>query len=396
MKYTPEPLDRVFRKINLYLINKSSIKCWKCVLGMPSQCPPLGGAVDKRQPSAFCFLLRPLNMAAFSQRIGRCSYDSVHKIRHCDLQNKRRNDLLQASSLFAKYRSRGLKKFGLRVVENAAERTAAGGPLDGHAIPAVTPMFVYTNGWRKNRRVANNEGCLILAKDGKTTENIKDCNIENELYWCRARIQRTFCTPGSAHPLQSQTRAYSDYGPRAEPFFKTKSGYYDILEVLPSSTQAQIKTAYYKQSFLYHPDRNAGSETATARFSDISEAYTVLGNKALRRKYDRGLLSLSDLVGTTGPSGKDAAGSGAKPRPEGRQSAVGADSRERIHNFDEFLKSHYKEQLRKERETRVRREEFLKKQTEPFEEKKNDYLVEQGSLVMIFLSVLLLFNIRSR
>lgn len=335
-------------------------------------------------------------MAAITQSIGRCSYNSVHKIRRCDLQNKRRNNLLQASSLFAKYQLRGLENFGLRVVENAAERTAAGGPLDGHAIVAVTPLFVYTNEWRKNRRVTNSEDCLMLTKDDKTTENITYCNIEKKLYWCRAGIQRTFCTPGSAHPLQSQIRAYSDYGPRAEPLFKTKTGYYDILEVLPSSTQAQIKTAYYKQSFLYHPDRNAGSETATARFSEISEAYTVLGNKALRKKYDRGLLSLSDLVGTTGPPGKDTAGSGAKPRPEGRQSVMEADNRETIHNFDEFFKSHYKEQLRKEREIRFRREEFLKKQTEPFEEKKNDSAVEMGSVFMIFLSVLLLFNIRAR
>uniref|UniRef100_A0A8C4S5K7 J domain-containing protein n=1 Tax=Erpetoichthys calabaricus TaxID=27687 RepID=A0A8C4S5K7_ERPCA len=46
---------------------------------------------------------------------------------------------------------------------------------------------------------------------------------------------------------------------------KSKTAYYDILQVTPSATQAQIKTAYYKQSFLYHPDRNAGSEEA-ARF----------------------------------------------------------------------------------------------------------------------------------
>lgn len=327
-------------------------------------------------------------MAAVSQRIGRCSYDSVHKIRRCDLQNKRRNSLLHASALLAKYRLRGLKNFGLRVVENVAE-----GPLDGYALVAVTPLFVYTNEWRENRRVTNNVDCFIPSKYCKTTENIKDCNIETKLYWGRARIQRTFCTRRSAYPLQSQIRAYSDYGPRAEPLFKTKTGYYDILEVPPSSTQAQIKTAYYKQSFLYHPDRNAGSETATARFSEISEAYTVLGNKTLRKKYDRGLLSLADLVGTTGPSGKDTAWSGAKPRPESRQSVMGADNREKIFNFDEFLKSHYKEQLRKQKDTRLRREEFMKKQTESFEEKKNDSLMEMGIIVTIVLSVALLFHI---
>uniref|UniRef100_A0A3Q3WES9 J domain-containing protein n=1 Tax=Mola mola TaxID=94237 RepID=A0A3Q3WES9_MOLML len=74
----------------------------------------------------------------------------------------------------------------------------------------------------------------------------------------------------------------------SEPLYKSKTGYYEILDVVPGATQAQIKTAYYKQSFIYHPDRNAGSDAATVRFSEINEAYTVLGNKALRRKYDRG------------------------------------------------------------------------------------------------------------
>uniref|UniRef100_A0A673BB84 J domain-containing protein n=1 Tax=Sphaeramia orbicularis TaxID=375764 RepID=A0A673BB84_9TELE len=68
--------------------------------------------------------------------------------------------------------------------------------------------------------------------------------------------------------------------------------YYDILKVSPSATQSQIKSAYYKQSFIYHPDKNAGSEEAKQMFAEISEAYTVLGNITLRRKYDRGILKL--------------------------------------------------------------------------------------------------------
>uniref|UniRef100_H3DIV8 DnaJ homolog subfamily C member 30, mitochondrial n=1 Tax=Tetraodon nigroviridis TaxID=99883 RepID=H3DIV8_TETNG len=160
----------------------------------------------------------------------------------------------------------------------------------------------------------------------------------------------------------------------------SKTGYYDILEVAPSATQAQIKTAYYKQSFLYHPDRNAGSETATGRFSEISEAYTVLGNKTLRKKYDRGLLSLSDLVGAGCPPGK---------------SVMGADGREKIYNFDAFFKSHYQEQLRREKEIRIRRDEFLKHQTETFEEKKLDWLVEMGIGLMVTLAAVLWISMKA-
>lgn len=333
-------------------------------------------------------------MAAARQLVGRDSYDFVHKIRHCDLQNKQRNSLLQASSLVAKYPLRGLENFGRRVVRNVAQRKTAGVSQDGYAMVALTPSFVYTNEGRTFRKVAQDADCLVLTKDCRSTENIQDCKFESNLYWYRVRGRRTFCTP---RPTQwTQKRAYSDSGPLAEPLFKSKTGYYDILEVIPSATQAQIKTAYYKQSFLFHPDRNAGSGAATARFSEISEAYSVLGNKTLRKKYDRGLLSLSDLVGTAGASGKDTAGSGAKPRGASRRSVMEAGGRETIYNFDEFFRAHYHEQLRREKELRVRREEFLRKQTESFEEKRSDWAVEMGIAVMIVLTAALFFSLRSR
>lgn len=328
----------------------------------------------------------PLNMAAVRQRIGRSSYGFGHKIRHSDLQNKQRNSLLQASPSFAKYR--------LLVVGNVAERKTAGGLQQGYTMVALTPLFVYTNERRRFRKGTQNEDCLVRPKDCTSTENIQDCKIENNLYWYRVRSQRTFCTPRSTQLLLSQMRTYSDYGPQDEPLFKSKTGYYDILEVAPAATQAQIKTAYYKQSFLFHPDRNAGSDAATARFSEISEAYTVLGNKSLRKKYDRGLLSLSDLVGTARASGKDTAGSGAKQPRTSRRSMMEPGGQEKM--FDEFFKSHYNEQLRREKELRVRREEFLKKQTESFEEKKSDWMVEMGIAVMIVVTAGLLFSLRSR
>lgn len=326
----------------------------------------------------------PLNMAAVRQRIGWGSFGFGHKIRHSDLQNKPRNSLLQPSPLFAKYWLRGFESFGLCVVGNVAERKTAGGLRQGYAMVALTPLCFYTNeGW-KIRKGTQNE-------DYTSTENIQDCKTENNFNWYRVRSQRTFCTPRSTQLLLSQMRAYSDYGPQTEPLFKSKTGYYDILEVTPAATQAQIKTAYYKQSFLFHPDRNAGSDAATARFSEISEAYTVLGNKTLRKKYDRGLLSLSDLVGTTRASGKDSAGSGAKQPGTRRRSVMEPGGQEKM--FDEFFKSHYHEQLRREKELRVRREEFLKKQTESFEEKKSDWMVEMGIAVMIVVTAVLFLNL---
>ncbi|XP_022606533.1 dnaJ homolog subfamily C member 30-like [Seriola dumerili] len=227
--------------------------------------------------------------------------------------------------------------------------------------------------------------------------------VERNLPRCRsnAKFQRTFCTSSPykrclcwCHGQFVFIRDFSGNGTRSEPLYKTKTGYYEILEVMPTATQAQIKTAYYKQSFVYHPDRNAGSEEATIRFSEISEAYTVLGNKALRKKYDRGLLSQSDLVATARPSAKDSAGSPAKQQTESRRSVVGADIREGVFDFDKFFKSHYNEQLQKQRDIRVRKEEMLREKQEAMAEKKLGKLTEICVGVLLAMAVGIMISLK--
>ncbi|KAJ7997022.1 hypothetical protein DPEC_G00224600 [Dallia pectoralis] len=150
----------------------------------------------------------------------------------------------------------------------------------------------------------------------------------------------------------------------------------------------EIKTAYYKQSFIYHPDKNAGSAGATHRFSNISEAYNVLGNKALRKKYDRGLLSHGDVIGATKPSSKDSKSSVSQPTRDPRQSSVlGIDSK-KIFDFDRFIKSHYKSQLLKEEELRARKEELMRKK-ESMKDQDLGKMIAVGGLVVIALSVLM-------
>lgn len=186
------------------------------------------------------------------------------------------------------------------------------------------------------------------------------------------------------------TRAYSGNGTRSEPLYKTKTGYYEILEVSPASTQAQIKTAYYKQSFVYHPDRNAGSDEATVRFSEISEAYTVLGNKSLRKKYDRGLLTASDLTGTARPSAK----ASGKQQTESKRSVMGRESQGGVFDFDEFFKSHYSEQLQRQRDIRVRKEEMLKKQQETVGDQKLGKFMEVGVGVLMLAAVCVILSLK--
>ncbi|KAI4283510.1 MAG: hypothetical protein L6R35_005147 [Caloplaca aegaea] len=65
------------------------------------------------------------------------------------------------------------------------------------------------------------------------------------------------------------------------------TGYYDALGVRPTATELEIKKAYRKLAITTHPDKNPGDETAHARFQAIGEAYQVLSNEDLRKRYDK-------------------------------------------------------------------------------------------------------------
>ena|GEM_PF-747847 len=66
-------------------------------------------------------------------------------------------------------------------------------------------------------------------------------------------------------------------------FFAMSFDYYQILQISPTATNAEIKTAYRKLAKLFHPDKNPGAEE---KFKLIKEAYETLINTARRNKYD--------------------------------------------------------------------------------------------------------------
>lgn len=67
----------------------------------------------------------------------------------------------------------------------------------------------------------------------------------------------------------------------------TKRDYYDVLGVKRSATEKEIKKAYRRLAREHHPDLNPGNKDAERRFKEISEAYHVLSNAELRKKYDQ-------------------------------------------------------------------------------------------------------------
>ena len=62
--------------------------------------------------------------------------------------------------------------------------------------------------------------------------------------------------------------------------------YYQILDVSPTATLAEIRQAYRSQSLKWHPDRNQDKDT-TKEMQAINEAYSILRDTEKRARYDR-------------------------------------------------------------------------------------------------------------
>jgi len=61
--------------------------------------------------------------------------------------------------------------------------------------------------------------------------------------------------------------------------------YYTTLGVKSSASEAEIKAAYRKRAFMFHPDKYEGSK-GTDLFLKVKEAYSVLSDSMKRKRYD--------------------------------------------------------------------------------------------------------------
>lgn len=71
-----------------------------------------------------------------------------------------------------------------------------------------------------------------------------------------------------------------------------KRDYYEVLGVSKNATQDELKKAFRKLSFSYHPDRQVGKsdsekKEAEEKFKEVNEAYSVLSDKEKRARYDQ-------------------------------------------------------------------------------------------------------------
>ncbi len=63
---------------------------------------------------------------------------------------------------------------------------------------------------------------------------------------------------------------------------------YSVLGVAKDASESDIKKAFRKLAKKYHPDQNKDDKTAAQRFSEVNQAYEIVGDKEKRRQFDRG------------------------------------------------------------------------------------------------------------
>lgn len=63
---------------------------------------------------------------------------------------------------------------------------------------------------------------------------------------------------------------------------------YSVLGVAKSAKPEEIKSAFRKLAKKFHPDQNKDDPKAQAKFSEINQAYEIIGDKDRRAQFDRG------------------------------------------------------------------------------------------------------------
>ncbi|MAB88279.1 MAG: molecular chaperone DnaJ [Planctomycetes bacterium] len=85
-----------------------------------------------------------------------------------------------------------------------------------------------------------------------------------------------------------------------------KRDYYDVLGVARDAPEPDVKKAYRKTAFKYHPDQNPGDAQAESKFKEAAEAYEVLSDATKRARYDQFGHAGVEGMGNGGPQFQNA------------------------------------------------------------------------------------------
>eukprot|EP00826_Nyctotherus_ovalis_P006197 TRINITY_DN11443_c0_g1_i12.p1 TRINITY_DN11443_c0_g1~~TRINITY_DN11443_c0_g1_i12.p1 ORF type:complete len:385 (+),score=159.08 TRINITY_DN11443_c0_g1_i12:682-1836(+) len=196
------------------------------------------------------------------------------------------------------------------------------GDYDG-AIRKYTECLSFDEKNRGFKAVIYTNKATALMKQDKYDEALKDLTSAIEL---NPNYPQAFFKRGEVNQkLKNYDNAVHDYQrardldpqkynihdkirrARADAKKAEHKDFYEILGVPKDASEADIKKAYRKLALKWHPDHAhtpEAKEKADKMFKDIAEAYSVLGDKEKRKRYDlRGSDEDVDMEGGGFPEG---------------------------------------------------------------------------------------------
>lgn len=103
------------------------------------------------------------------------------------------------------------------------------------------------------------------------------------------------------------------WGCRDTPFDSERmKNLYDVLGVRKDASDAQVKRAYRTLVKQLHPDLHPGDARIEDRFKEVSAANAILGDPALRARYDRGEIDEAGIRPTYSPPPRRATGANGR------------------------------------------------------------------------------------
>lgn len=126
-------------------------------------------------------------------------------------------------------------------------------------------------------------------------------------------------------------------------FTRLKS-YYQVLGLNSTASDKDIKSAYYKLSLQYHPDRNKGCTDSVKKFHEIAEAYEVLSNPEKKRSYDQASSFKTVYSAFGGQTGYY-----YKPQTKNRSHGPFT-GKTKDYDYDEHFRQHYEYERQRQRE----------------------------------------------
>ena len=170
---------------------------------------------------------------------------------------------------------------------------------------ALSPPAVY-------RATLYRDLCICDTKTRKQEDALKNCGTHKEhdgsapsriLYAEALLLNERFEEAIAEYKAVLEADEHSNEAreglKQAEKLYKRSKevDYYKLLNVSRSASPREIKRAYHKLAVEWHPDKNPDDrENAEIKFKAVAQAYEVLSDDEMRRKYDAG----EDVTGNPG------------------------------------------------------------------------------------------------